>query len=158
MKKRYLFLLIIYMIFSTTACSTVDDTPETRTSLLKTSNPNPVAVKETATEEQLVDDIKKTALSVNGIYDVAVVKGKEKDCLVGFKVRHLERFRMKKIEKQLTEELERKYSDLNFTVSSDFKIFLESVRLNEKIKKDHLSEDKREKRLQEIIKLSTEKT
>lgn len=158
MKRCYLFLLIIFATFSATACSSVDDTTETRTSLLKTANPNPVVVKETTSEERLVDDIKKTALSVNGIYDVAVVKGKEKDCLVGFKVRHLERFRMKKIEKQLTEKLEKKFSELNFTVSSDYKIFLESVRLNEKIKKDHLSEEKREKRLQEIIKLSTEKT
>ena len=65
---------------------------------------------------------------------------------------------MKKIERQLKEKLEKKFSGLTFTVSSDFKIFLEAVRLNERIKKENLSEEQKEKRLQEIIRLSRDKT
>lgn len=155
MEKR-LMLFIFSLSVLLFACSTVNDTPETRSSLVRTSNPNPIAVNNK--DEKLVGDIKKTALSIDGIYDVAVIKGEAKDCLVAFKVHHLERFRMKKIEKQLTKELQKQFKDLSFTVSSDFKIFLEAVRLNEKVEKENLSKEKKEKRLQEIIKLSREKT
>jgi len=155
MEKR-LMLIIFSLSVLLFGCSTVNDTPETRSSLVRTSNPNPIAVNNK--DEKLVGDIKKTALSIDGIYDVAVIKGEAKDCLVAFKVHHLERFRMKKIEKQLTKELQKQFKDLSFTVSSDFKIFLESVRLNEKVEKENLSKEKKEKRLQEIIKLSREKT
>ena len=51
---------------------------------------------------------------------------------------------MKKIEKQLTKELQKQFKDLSFTVSSDFKIFLEAVRLNEKVEKENLSKEKKE--------------
>ncbi|MBU5342462.1 MAG: sporulation protein [Caldibacillus thermoamylovorans] len=155
MEKR-LMLIIFSLSVLLFGCSTVNDTPETRSSLVRTSNPNPIAVNNK--DEKLVGDIKKTALSIDGIYDVAVIKGEAKDCLVAFKVHHLERFRMKKIEKQLTKELQKQFKDLSFTVSSDFKIFLEAVRLNEKVEKENLSKEKKEKRLQEIIKLSREKT
>jgi hypothetical protein len=155
MEKR-LMLFIFSLSVLLFGCSTVNDTPETRSSLVRTSNPNPIAVNNK--DEKLAGDIKKTALSIDGIYDVAVIKGEAKDCLVAFKVHHLERFRMKKIEKQLTKELQKQFKDLSFTVSSDFKIFLEAVRLNEKVEKENLSKEKREKRLQEIIKLSREKT
>ncbi|MGG3855053.1 sporulation protein [Caldifermentibacillus hisashii] len=155
MEKR-LMLFIFSLSVLLFGCSTVNDTLETRSSLVRTSNPNPIAVNNK--DEKLVGDIKETALSIDGIYDVAVIKGEAKDCLVAFKVHHLERFRMKKIEKQLTKELQKQFKDLSFTVSSDFKIFLESVRLNEKVEKENLSKEKKEKRLQEIIKLSREKT
>lgn len=155
MEKR-LMLIIFSLSVLLFGCSTVNDTPETRSSLVRTSNPNPIAVNNK--DEKLAGDIKKTALSIDGIYDVAVIKGEAKDCLVAFKVHHLERFRMKKIEKQLTKELQKQFKDLSFTVSSDFKIFLEAVRLNEKVEKENLSKEKKEKRLQEIIKLSREKT
>ncbi|AWI11889.1 sporulation protein [Caldifermentibacillus hisashii] len=155
MEKR-LMLFIFSLSVLLFGCSTVNDTPETRSSLVRTSNPNPIAVNNK--DEKLVGDIKKTALSIDGIYDVAVIKGEAKDCLVAFKVHHLERFRMKKIEKQLTKELQKQFKDLSFTVSSDFKIFLEAVRLNEKVERENLSKEKKEKRLQEIIKLSREKT
>lgn len=155
MEKR-LMLFIFSLSVLLFGCSTVNDTPETRSSLVRTSNPNPIAVNNK--DEKLVGDIKKAALSIDGIYDVAVIKGEAKDCLVAFKVHHLERFRMKKIEKQLTKELQKQFKDLTFTVSSDFKIFLEAIRLNEKVEKENLSKEKKEKRLQEIIKLSREKT
>jgi len=155
MKKR-LVLFIISLNILLFGCSTANDTPETRSSLVRTSNPNPIAVNNK--DEQLVEEIKKTALSNDGIYDVAVIKGEAKDCLVAIKVQHLKRFRLKKIEKQLMKELQKQFKDLSFTVSSDFKIFLEAVRLNEKMEKENLSKEKKEKRLQEIIKLSQEKT
>lgn len=50
--------------------------------------------------------------------------------------------------------LEEKHPKENFTVSSDYKIFLEAVRLNEKMKEGKLSHSKAEKRLEEIVKMT----
>ncbi len=158
MNKKFLLLCLLFSFSQFfAACAAANDSQEARTSLVKKADPEPIAVNKKRDGKE-VHEIKKTALSVDGIYDVAVVKGKKNDCLVAFKVRHLKRFQMKKIERQLKEKLEKKFSGLTFTVSSDFKIFLEAVRLNERIKKENLSEEQKEKRLQEIIRLSREKT
>ena len=68
------------------------------------------------------------------------------------------RFKMKSIEKELTEKLKSKYPEEKFTVSSDFKIFLETMRLRDKIQDSEFSEEKADKRLKEIIKLNNELT
>ncbi len=65
---------------------------------------------------------------------------------------------MKKIEKEVTEMLEKKYPDENFVVSSDYKIFLEAFRLGEKMKEPNFSNEEAQKRLDEIIELKKELT
>jgi hypothetical protein len=86
---------------------------------------------------------------------VAVVKGKEAT-LVVYKVKHMQRFRMKQIEKDLTKKLEEKYPKEQFTVSSDYKIFLEAVRLVERKDNGNLSGKQAEKRLNEIVKMTSD--
>ena len=54
---------------------------------------------------------------------------KDKDILVAYKVKHMQRFRMKSIESKLKKDLQKNYKGYNFTVSSDMKIFLETVEL-----------------------------
>ncbi|HYK73361.1 MAG TPA: hypothetical protein VEV44_09605 [Pseudoneobacillus sp.] len=88
---------------------------------------------------------------------MAVIKGK-KDTLVVYKVKHLHRFRMKQIEKKINKHLENKYPDEDFTVSSDYKIFMEALELKEKVKKPDYPKDKAERELQKIIKLKEELT
>ncbi|MCU9612421.1 YhcN/YlaJ family sporulation lipoprotein [Caldibacillus lycopersici] len=147
----FLFLLVL------SACQAQNDTSETRTALLKTTNPSAVTTENKAEEEQLVAKIKQKVLSMKEIYDVAVIKG-EKEILVAYKVRHLQRFHMKKIEKNLQEKLEKAYPDENFSVSSDYKIFLEAVRLQEKSEHGKVTRDEMEEQLGKIFKLSKEKT
>lgn len=91
------------------------------------------------------------------IYDVIVIKGNE-ETLITYKVKHMQRFRMKKIEKELKEQLTAAFPESSFTVSSDFKIYLESNRLKRKLDQGDLSREKAENRLKEIIQLSKEKT
>ena len=55
-------------------------------------------------------------------------------------------------------KLEEKYKDRKFTVSSDFKIFLEAVELNEDLKDKDYSRKKARKHFKDIIKLEQEKT
>jgi hypothetical protein len=86
---------------------------------------------------------------------VIVVKNGKK-IIVAYKVKHLQRFHMKKIEKTVTENLEEKFPKNDFIVSSDYKIFLESVRLNELLKKKDVPEKKARKKFKEIEELQKE--
>ncbi|CRK83443.1 Sporulation lipoprotein YhcN/YlaJ (Spore_YhcN_YlaJ) [Neobacillus massiliamazoniensis] len=125
--------------------------------LLKTTNPSPVTTDKNQ-KSRNVERIKKDVSSFPEIYDVAVVEGK-KNTLVAYKVKHLKRMKMKKIEGNINKLLEKKYPNENFTVSSDYKIFLEAVKLNEQIKSDKkFSKQKAEKQLQKIIEMTKEMT
>lgn len=118
---------------------------------------DPDAVQLDGHRDELAADIKKEADSFEEIYDTAVVKG-TKQLLVAYKVRHLERFQMKKIEKDLDKHIEKmaKEEKVEIVVSSDYKIFLEAVRLKEDMEAGHLTEKEADKRLAEIITLKKE--
>jgi hypothetical protein len=121
---------------------------------MKTTNPNPTVTKKNYDQDN-VESIEREVESIDEIYDVAVVKGKEAT-LVVYKVKHMQRFRMKQIEKDLTKKLEEKYPKEQFTVSSDYKIFLEAVRLVERKDNGNLSDKQSEKRLNEIVKMTSD--
>ncbi|QED50058.1 sporulation protein [Cytobacillus dafuensis] len=146
------------LLLGLTGCGLGEDSKDSELALIKTTDPSP-ALLEKNTKENLdfVESVKHDIASMKELYDVAVVKGK-KDTLVAYKVKHFYRFQMKKIEKKVNEMLEKKYPDENFTVSSDYKIFLEAVKLNEKMKDPNFSQEKANKELKKIIKLKQELT
>jgi hypothetical protein len=140
-----------------TACNNDQKAKDSQLALMKTTDPAPL-MTDTNKSGDKVEDIKKDVSSYPDVYDVAVVKGK-KDTLVVYKVKHMQRFQMKRIEKDINKMLEKKYPKENFTVSSDYKIFLEAVRLNEKMKADkHYPQQKAEKRLKQIVTMTKEMT
>ena len=155
--KKYSFLLIVLSIsFLLAGCS--NDSDSSRWALFKRVNPEPITIyTDDNNEAQLVKGVKKETTSIPSIYDVAVIKGKN-DTLVAYKVKQMSRFRMKSIEKELKDKLKSKYPDETFTVSSDFKIFLETMRLWEKIQDPDYNDKKANNRLQEIIELNNELT
>lgn len=156
--KKYAFFILIFSIcVLLTGCE--KETPNSRWSMLKRVDPDPVVIynEPEPGQKELAQGIKDETNTIPSIYDVAVIKGK-KDTLVAYKVKQMARFKMKSIEKELTEKLESKYPKEKFTVSSDFKIFLETMRLWDKIQKPDFSEEKADKRLKEIIKLNNELT
>ncbi|MED3623141.1 sporulation protein [Bacillus thermocopriae] len=152
MLNIYRAIIFMSCLFLLTACGVNQQTKDSQLTLMKTTNPTPF-VTDHHKSNKLVKQIEKDVSSFPPIYDVAVVKGK-KDTLVVYKVKHLHRFKMKKIEKDVTAKLEKKYPKENFTVSSDYKIFLETVRLNEKMQSKDISEKDAEKRFKEIVKLT----
>ena len=157
MKRKLFIALFILMVAVLTACND-DGKKEDGLALLKTTNPAPMSVKKDSKKEQdLIHSIEKDIEEFDEIYDVAVLKGKE-DVLVAYKVKHMQRFYMKRIEKEMLDLLEKKYPDENFTVSSDYKIFLEAVELEENMKDPDYSTKKAEKKLKEIIRLKKELT
>lgn len=139
-------------ILALAGCADQEEKEDSRLALMKTTNPSPVQLQEKGAK---VSKIKKEVEDIEEIYDVAVVKG-DHQILVAYKVKHLDRFRMKKIEKKLKKRLEKKYKDENFIVSSDYKIFLEAVRLREKIDAGKMSQKQAGKRLKEILSLKKE--
>ncbi|KOP81765.1 YhcN/YlaJ family sporulation lipoprotein [Cytobacillus solani] len=147
--------IVIFILLGLAGCSQ-NESKESELALIKKTDPNPVLIDEnTEGNLDLVTNIKEEIASYKEIYDVAVVKGK-KDTLVVYKVKHLQRFHMKKIEKKIKGRLDKKFPDEKFTVSSDYKIFLEAVKLNEKMQNPDYSEKKANKRLKEIIELKNE--
>jgi hypothetical protein len=149
-------LLIFTCLIGLTACNQDQKGKDSQLALIKTTNPNPI-VTDKAKSLTHVKEIERDVSSFPEIYDVAVVKG-QKDTLVAYKVKHLKRFRMKEIEKRLNKRLEKKFPKENFTVSSDYKIFLEAVRLNERMESPKFSSKAAEKQLKKIIKMTKEMT
>lgn len=155
MRKNAVIQILFCASLLLTACAAKDDGSSSRLALMKTTDPEPVETQDNNSKVS-EQDVKKDVASLPELYDVAVIKGK-KDILVAYKVKHLKRFNMKGIEKRLTAKLEKKYPKENFTVSSDYKIFLEATRLQEGIKSGKYNDKEAEKRLQQIIKLQKEK-
>jgi ABC-type phosphate/phosphonate transport system substrate-binding protein len=155
MTSRFWMLgMFIFAFILLSACGQ-DNGDESKSALLKTTNPAPLSIEDGKTSH--VEKIREDISSFPEVYDVAVIKGK-KETLVVYKVKHLNRFKMKKIEAKLNKFLEKKYPKESFKVSSDYKIFLEAVRLKEAEDKHKLSEEEAEKRFQKLIKLKDETT
>ncbi|WP_342430275.1 YhcN/YlaJ family sporulation lipoprotein [Neobacillus sp. FSL H8-0543] len=147
-------LIAVTSFFLLAACSQNQQANESQLALMKTTNPSPVVTKQNSNHDR-VKKIEKEVSDINEIYDVAVVEG-NKETLVVYKVKHMQRFRMKKIEKDLNKMLEERFPKEDFVVSSDYKIFLEVIRLNERMEKGNVSDRKAEKRLNELVKMTTD--
>ncbi|KAB7667575.1 sporulation protein [Bacillus sp. B1-b2] len=156
-KKGSFLLSILSICFLLTGCN--DEYNDSRWSLFKKVDPEPMSInKENSIDEKaMVEDIKKETASVSSIFDVAVIRGK-KETLIAYKVKHMARFKMKSIEEELKEKLKSKYPDETFIVSSDFKIFLETMRLWDLMQDPAFSEKKANKRLEDIVHLNNELT
>ncbi|EWG12620.1 YhcN/YlaJ family sporulation lipoprotein [Cytobacillus firmus] len=157
MKKR-LLLMNAFSLILLSGCSDDGKVTDSDLALLKTTHPPAVLIdKNTKENLDLVQNIEHDVEKMKELYDVAVVKSNG-DTLVAYKVKHLQRFHMKKIEKNMTKMLEEKYPDENFIVSSDYKIFIEAVELQEKMKNPDFTDKKAKKKLDKIIKLKNEMT
>ena len=150
----YFFLCLVAIMVGCN--SNLDEEKEAQLSMISKTNPTPINLSSQPNQSNTTSKkIKEEVESIDSIYDVAVIKGKDK-ILVAYKVKHLRRFHMKAIEKEVNDKLEKEYPDEDFTVSSDYKIFLEAVRLGEKLKDPSYPEKKAKKELDRIIGLSKE--
>ena len=157
MFKRLAQVILVLSILSLFSGCQQKESDDGDLALLKTTDPPPISTVEDNEKEKKAKSIKDDVLALKEIYDVTVIIGQQ-DILVAYKVKHLHRFQMKSIEKKVNKILENKYQKENFFVSSDYKIFLEAVRLKDQIENNHISEREAEEQLQKIIKLKNEKT
>lgn len=149
--KRLLFIMALLLLPGCGQKQADDGT----LALVKTTNPAPIHIQNGDANKP--EQIQKDVSSFPEVYDVAVIKNK-KETLVVYKVKQLQRFRMKTIEKNITNHLEKKHPKEDFIVSSDYKIFLEAVRLKDDMKKRKISKKEAEKRFKEIVSLTEEMT
>ncbi|WP_335869930.1 YhcN/YlaJ family sporulation lipoprotein [Bacillus sp. 2205SS5-2] len=155
MRKTAKVLMIIYMLGMVSGCEEKEsfDDHKSNTALIKIINPSPVNLSDNkqgiSTAQKVKDEVEK----IEDLYDVAIIEGDE-TILVAYKVKHLKRFTMKKIEKKLNKMLESQFSQEEFIVSSDYKIFLEAVRLKEDMKDGELSKKEANDRFEEILDLT----
>lgn len=161
--KETRIVLYMYMLLCIVAimvgCN-VNNTEEKdeRLSLIAKTDPDPVTLVSHQKEKNPVADLKKDIEEAfDEIYDVAVIRG-EKHTLIVYKVKHMQRFFMKRIEKKLNALLENHYPDEDFIVSSDYKIFLEAIKLGKKMEDPNFSNKEANKELERIIKLKKELT
>ncbi|SDJ76173.1 YhcN/YlaJ family sporulation lipoprotein [Sediminibacillus albus] len=77
----------------------------------------------------------------------------DKNLLIGIEVRQLDRIRLKKLEKQITTDLEKQYPDKNVQVSTDKKIYLELDKLESRLQKKDISKKELDKKYNQIKKL-----
>ncbi|MED3651609.1 YhcN/YlaJ family sporulation lipoprotein [Heyndrickxia sporothermodurans] len=150
--KTWLLIIVLIMM----GCSHEHDSKESRLALMKTTQPAPVKIRDQQ-ERSISEQVKNEVLQNKAIYDAAVIEG-DKRILVAYKVKHFYRFKMKRIEKNLQKQLKHHFPKKKFIVSSDYKIFLESVRLKEAISDRTISQKEAKKRFNEIIKLTEELT
>ena len=157
MKKVWISFMMIFLLVA--GCANKEGGNVDDTALIKRTDPEPMDIIEGLDEDgkEIITDVKKTVAKHEALYDVVVVKN-AKTILVAYKVKHLQRFHMKRIEKEVNKQLNEKYKDYDFVVSSDYKIFLELVRLNEMLKAKDVPEKKAIKKYNEIISLHKELT
>ncbi|MFI8686573.1 sporulation protein [Rossellomorea sp. NPDC077527] len=153
-KNSIIIPLALCVLFG---CANKEDGNDSKIALMKKTNPPPIELVDNPETDSYGHAIKREISKMDELYDVAVIQGKE-ETLVVYKVKHLHRFKMKKIEKKMDDYLEDKYPREDFILSSDYKIFLETIRLKEKLKNGSITKKDAESRFQEIVKLQKEKT
>ncbi len=156
MKKRTFFTWLFLLTLLLTGCQ-MDHTAPSSSTDEQMQIIDLTDASEKGSDRNCERNLEEIIQKAPEIYDVIVIKGNE-ETLITYKVKHMQRFRMKKIEKELKEQLTAAFPESSFTVSSDFKIYLESNRLKRKLDQGDLSREKAENRLKEIIQLSKEKT
>ncbi|MDR4937446.1 sporulation protein [Rossellomorea marisflavi] len=149
--------ICILFILLLTGCKSMEDGKDSKNALMKRTDLSPIELVDNPETDSFGHAIKKELAKKKELYDVAVIQGKEKT-LVVYKVKHLQRFHMKRIERDMEAYLEDKYPDEDFILSSDYKIFLETVRLKERIKNKDIGNEEAEKHFNDIITLQKEKT
>lgn len=157
-KPSFYFLISVMVLFFTTGCTDNKGGEKENMALIQRTNPPALDVRSTTYQKDgLPEKVKKEVAGLDGIYDVVVVQNGKK-VLVAYKVNHMRRFQMKKIEKNVNEHLNKKFNGKEFIVSSDYKIFLEAVRLNEMLMDQDVPEKKAKKKFKEIESLEKELT
>lgn len=78
--------------------------------------------------------------------------------LIAVKVNHFDRFDLKDIEKKLKKSTNNSFQDVNITLSTDKKLFIEIEKLENELQNDSLSKKELSKRMNKLRNLLKEET
>jgi Sporulation lipoprotein YhcN/YlaJ (Spore_YhcN_YlaJ) len=108
-------------------------------------------------DQSIANQAKEKVIKEEEILGVKAVNT-DKELLIAVEVNHMDRFRLKEIEKKINQKTEKQFPNHEVTISTDSKIFLELEKLENKMKKNKLDNKKLEKELKRIKSLSEELT
>ncbi|MEC0668076.1 YhcN/YlaJ family sporulation lipoprotein [Priestia flexa] len=123
------------------------------------NNDNANIVKVTANKpinQSVANQAKEKVIKKEEVSDVKAVNT-DKELLLAIKVDQFDRFRLKKIEKEVKSDLEKTYPDYKVLVSTDQKMYLELRQLEQKLQKNHTNKKTLKKEFNTIKKLMKEK-
>ncbi|CEG33160.1 YhcN/YlaJ family sporulation lipoprotein [Peribacillus castrilensis] len=146
-----MFLLLLTIIGLGSGCNqnqSGEDHEDLSISQVHTSKP---------IDQSVANQAKKKVIKEEDISDVKAVNT-DKELLIAIKVENFERFRLKKIEKNVKSDLEKDYPDHKILVSTDSKMYLELDQLEQKIQKDNTNRKEIEKDFNKIKSLMKEET
>jgi hypothetical protein len=153
MNKRMIFVLLIFLLVGCAKENEVQKQSLQKLNLTQTSAKKTADRADQAEAEKAVQIVKQR----REVNDVRAVSS-EKKMIIAYKVKHLERFRMKKIEKAIRKELEKKFPNHEIVVSSDLKLFWKTEELKQKLEKKRFDQKKLDKEIDVLKKLSEEQT
>lgn len=116
-----------------------------------------VAHQQKTAQKQVAERAAKKVLEIDEIKKARAVTT-DKTLLMAFDVYHLNRFRIKRIEKEVKADLKKMFPDKNIKVSHDRKIMLEVEKLQQKMEQNELDQKELNKNVKKITKLMKEKT
>ncbi|KIL50217.1 hypothetical protein KP77_15920 [Jeotgalibacillus alimentarius] len=117
----------------------------------------PVHVKIHDSENGTVKEVAQRIEDTKELYDSVVVAA-DSTLVVSYKVKHMNRFQMKSIEKKMKSWLTEKYPEKEIVLSSDYKIFMELYAFSDKWQTGELNEQEAMDEIEKIIKLKKEMT
>ncbi|MCM3126085.1 MULTISPECIES: YhcN/YlaJ family sporulation lipoprotein [unclassified Mesobacillus] len=108
-------------------------------------------------DQSIANNAKEKIIIKEEISDVKAVNT-DKELFTAIKVDNFNRFRLKKIEKEVKSVIEKMYPNLKVIVSSDKKMFWELEKLEQKLQKDNANMKDLKKDFNNIKKLMKEQT
>lgn len=150
MPKKCAIFIIIACLLVFTGCSNKQNAEN-----IKPENHEKIGSRQVNQNiaKQAVDQV----LKMNQVTD-AVAVNSQKEIFLAYKIKHLARFHMERIEKDVKQELKKQFPDYNITVSSDLKLFLETTKLTKRTKNESMDHKQIKNGLKELKKLKNEKT
>lgn len=148
-KNVEIALLILMVIGLCTGCNgNQDQDANEDLNVSQVSKPISQSVANRATENVSMEEEISDVMAVNS----------DKELLVAIKVKQFDRFQLKKIEKNIKSDLEKRYPDYSILVSADQKMYFELVKLDEKLQKNTLGMKNLEKDIKKIKSLMKEQS
>jgi|SRR5690625_205504 len=150
--KKWLFIscFILFIVGCTNNETTLIPSGDDSLELTKLANDG-------ITDQQPANQAKQFLSEYEEVSAVRAVNH-DNQLVVAVDIFHHDRFSLNKLEKQLTKDIKKNFSDMHVTLSTDQKILLELKRLENDITANAVKKDEIKKRLHKIKKLSREET
>jgi len=154
--KRILLLFITVCLLTSIGC-----TNKNREQVLEPTGNQPIELVKLKSDGVADQNASNQAKEIVSRYEeIAGVRAVNYDnqLIVAIDVDHLERFNLKKIEKELREKINESFSDMIVTLSTDRKILIELEKIEKEIQAKSISKEELKKQIEHLKKLSKEQT